>query len=766
MNNPHRLATIMFADIAGYTALMEKDENAALEFLKQFQSSLRQFVPSHQGKIRQFYGDGCLAVFQGTTDALHCAITLQKDFWSNHQIPVRIGIHTGEVVFGDNNVFGNAVNIASRIESIGIPGSILFSKNILDQITNKLDFNIESLGTFQFKNVSKPVEVYAVADFGLQVPDREHIKGKLSSDSKTYASLFFTHRYFRYFLTAFLVVVAASLIFYADTLTKYFENTPFDDIEKEGLYIPPFVNNTGDTTLNDVGNYASMVISTAIQSAGLVKVREVPTLEIGAQKPATILSDLSYSPGDPEYSGNRYVLSGKYHLKQDSLEFITSIIDQKNTVILHNFPRVIGYKTDYQKVVSQLKEEILGFWATRKNPLLQNNPPSYQGYRYYLQAIDNWEGDPEETLSYIQKSKESDPTFYRAYLLELALYENEDLYKADSMLTEMEKLKKKLSKEELNLYNALSALVNENNKAAYNYYMNELDNAPTNLFVNTSAISYALLLVNDAKKAIDIAEKIDWRKVPYNDCHYCQDRLTVLASAYISDGQEEKALDLLEFAESMETDVINSGIKELEIRALVRKDRKEDINTLLQKARHQKFNRGRDYLYFYFWTAREYCLANNMDRAKEFTSYFQTHIPAEYPEKYGGYLGRLHLFFSEYQEAEMVLQRFIQRVNLGNWKPYYESLYHMALGFQGEKEKVATFIQSLDQKMDERINYHYLYYQGLLYVSIGEHAAAISKLKEALFAGKRFYRWEFQYDPLLHNHLPEKSFQEVLQLLH
>ncbi|MBK6990595.1 MAG: adenylate/guanylate cyclase domain-containing protein [Chitinophagaceae bacterium] len=84
---------------------------------------------------------------------------MQYVFSESPVIPVRIGIHMGEIMFRNNGAFGNGVNIASRIESMGIPGSILVSKTIRDQIINKSSFLLASLGTFQFKNVSEPMEV-------------------------------------------------------------------------------------------------------------------------------------------------------------------------------------------------------------------------------------------------------------------------------------------------------------------------------------------------------------------------------------------------------------------------------------------------------------------------------------------------------------------------------------------------------------------------------------------------------------------------------
>jgi len=153
MPETRKLSTIIFADIAGYTALMHEDEDMALRFLAGFKQTVEDETTSFNSLIVQYFGDACLLSFDSSTDALNCAIALQNGFRLDNKIPVRIGIHLGEVIYMANNAFGDGVNIASRIESLGIPGAILMSKQVRDQVRNKSKFQIESLGSFDFKNV-------------------------------------------------------------------------------------------------------------------------------------------------------------------------------------------------------------------------------------------------------------------------------------------------------------------------------------------------------------------------------------------------------------------------------------------------------------------------------------------------------------------------------------------------------------------------------------------------------------------------------------
>ncbi len=178
-----KLAAVLFADIVGYTALMQSDESLALSTLEKFKQELDRQIPANQGEIIQFYGDGCLCVFNSSVDAMTAAKKLQLAFQKAPVVPVRIGLNVGDLVFRDGNVFGDAVNIASRVESLGISGSVLLSSTLRDQIKNQPQFEVTSLGKFDFKNVSLPLEVFALSNEGIAVPKKNAIKGKLKTVS-------------------------------------------------------------------------------------------------------------------------------------------------------------------------------------------------------------------------------------------------------------------------------------------------------------------------------------------------------------------------------------------------------------------------------------------------------------------------------------------------------------------------------------------------------------------------------------------------------
>src|ERR1700704_2260031 len=140
MPQSRQLAVVMFTDIMGYTAMMQQDEAFALTKLNRFKEQLKSRVGEFRGEIIQYYGDGCLIIFTNSADAVNCAKVLQEDFREAPQVPARIGIHMGDILINEGNIFGDCVNITSRIESIGVPGSVLVSESIKNQLQNKQGF--------------------------------------------------------------------------------------------------------------------------------------------------------------------------------------------------------------------------------------------------------------------------------------------------------------------------------------------------------------------------------------------------------------------------------------------------------------------------------------------------------------------------------------------------------------------------------------------------------------------------------------------------
>lgn len=174
-----RLAAIMFTDIQGYTALMQSNEKEGIEMRKRHREIFNATTEKFGGNILQYYGDGTLSIFDSVVNAVKCGHEMQIHFQTEPFVPVRIGIHLGDIIVKDDEVIGDAVNIASRIESMAVVGSVLVSDLVQRDLKNHGDIQTQSLGFYELKNVSQPVEVFAISNIGLVVPEANQIFGKV-----------------------------------------------------------------------------------------------------------------------------------------------------------------------------------------------------------------------------------------------------------------------------------------------------------------------------------------------------------------------------------------------------------------------------------------------------------------------------------------------------------------------------------------------------------------------------------------------------------
>ena len=170
MTATRRLAAILAADVAGYSRLMGVDEEGTHERL---QAHLRELVnpkiDEQRGRVVKNTGDGLLAEFPSVVDAVRCAVEVQRgmadrepEVPEEQRIRFRIGINLGDVIAEADDIYGDGVNIAARLEALAEPGGICVSRVVRDQVRDKLDFAFEDMGEQQVKNIARPVRVHRV----------------------------------------------------------------------------------------------------------------------------------------------------------------------------------------------------------------------------------------------------------------------------------------------------------------------------------------------------------------------------------------------------------------------------------------------------------------------------------------------------------------------------------------------------------------------------------------------------------------------------
>ncbi|MGK2860399.1 MAG: adenylate/guanylate cyclase domain-containing protein [Chitinophagaceae bacterium] len=164
-----RLSAIMFTDMVGYSALTQKNEALALDLLEEHRKILRPFFDKHDGREIDTAGDSFFVEFKSAVESTNCAIEIQTNLYernknqpADRQILIRIGLHIGDVVYVDDQVHGDGVNIAARMEHLAQPGGICISEDVARQIRNKIEFPVIKLGAEKLKNISMPMDIYCI----------------------------------------------------------------------------------------------------------------------------------------------------------------------------------------------------------------------------------------------------------------------------------------------------------------------------------------------------------------------------------------------------------------------------------------------------------------------------------------------------------------------------------------------------------------------------------------------------------------------------
>jgi adenylate cyclase len=188
-----KLAAIFAADVEGYSRLMGRDEVGTLRTLTAYRVIVDRLIAAHRGRIFNTAGDSLVADFASAVDAVQCAVEVQDaiakenaDRPAGEQMRFRIGLHVGDIIVQGDNLFGDAVNVAARLEALAEPGGICVSGTVRDQIGTKLPLSLTDLGEQRVKNITQPIRAYRIrgdsaainnpaADFSLSLPDKPSI---------------------------------------------------------------------------------------------------------------------------------------------------------------------------------------------------------------------------------------------------------------------------------------------------------------------------------------------------------------------------------------------------------------------------------------------------------------------------------------------------------------------------------------------------------------------------------------------------------------
>jgi len=422
MPQTRQLAAIMFTDIQGYTALMQRDEELAIKIRNRHREIFNSTTEKFHGKILQYFGDGTLSTFKSAIDAVKCAMEMQMAFQKEPVIPVRIGIHQGDIVFTDDDIIGDGVNVASRIESLAVPGSVFISDKVYDEIKNQSSIETRSLKTFELKNVHKPIEVFAISNKGLIIPDPEDISGKTKDTGSV--SVKTTKKeelkigkkrlnWILYAIIGLLVLVAGYFIYQ----NLFGPDQKTYDLEKS-IAVLPFTNMTNDQEQE--------YFSDGITEDIIAHLSKIADLRVVSRTSTRQYKNTTKTiPQIGKELGVSTILEGSVRKQGDQVRITAQLIDVVNDqhIWAESYDRDVTKIFDIQTEVASEILRVLKATLTSREEKNLGKPVTSEitAYDYYLkgnEALENGqtEKDFQYAAQFFRQAIAEDPEFASAYV--------------------------------------------------------------------------------------------------------------------------------------------------------------------------------------------------------------------------------------------------------------------------------------------------------------------------------------------------------------
>ena len=404
-----KLAAIMFTDMVGYTALMQDDEPKARKLIERHRAHMKPFVEKHSGEIIQYVGDGTFCRFDSAIEAVNSALEIQKVLEMEPDINLRVGIHVGDVVIEGDEVYGDGVNVASRLEPLAEAGGICVSARVRDDIKNQPGFSLNSLGKKDLKNVDEEMEVFTVTaetEPTTVVPDTK----KLSS-----ASSKINMKWIGVAAVVTLLVIIGTKI---DFGTREAESK--EDINSLSIAVLPFENMSSDPE--------NEFFADGITDAILTQLSKISDLKVIART-----SVMQYKDVKPRISeigkelGVANILEGSVQRAGKKVRIIAQLIDVETEEHLwadtydRELVDIFAIQSDVaKKIAAALKASLTPEEEERINEKPTEN---LEAYDYYLKgnilydefSVNNERKSLEESIASYEKAVTIDSKFVIAY---------------------------------------------------------------------------------------------------------------------------------------------------------------------------------------------------------------------------------------------------------------------------------------------------------------------------------------------------------------
>ena len=402
-----KLAAIVFTDIVGFTKLTADDQSKASSLLKQQRDLLRPIVESFHGSWIKEIGDGLLLIFDTVTDAVNCSIKIQEETKNIENLDLRIGIHQGEILLEENDVIGDDVNVASRIEPFSASGGVAISSKVNDALVREKEFETKYLGKPKLKGVGQEVKVYCITSHGLPETKVSKVSAKLEPEGFQWNVFSLTGAV----LTIIGVLFWINISFVGIGISKEL------DIPSVAIL---YMKNLGsaDDELWAYGLTEDLIIE--MSNKGLIQVKSMKAI-------------LNYK--DTDLSENeiaddlsvRYILTSSFHKTSENFDLKCQFFDIHENVTL--FGKKWSESIDNSSLIVSNLANALTDKMSLKDLNIQNekyraDPVAYEYYmkgKYKLKHQKSAQ-DKEEARTYFNKAIEIDPKLLEAIMALAAFY--------------------------------------------------------------------------------------------------------------------------------------------------------------------------------------------------------------------------------------------------------------------------------------------------------------------------------------------------------
>jgi len=424
----HKLAAILYADVAGYSRLTGEDEEGTHLRLSTYLDVISASIAQYHGKVMHFAGDAVLADFGTVSDALACAAMVQRDLDGRNadlpderKVQFRLGVNLGEVIVDRNEIYGDGVNVAARLESLAEPGGICISESVHAAIGNKLPLDYEFIGEQQVKNIEKPVRAYRArlrAGAELPMPTPPMAGNKKGISSRPRGTL----------VGLVILVAAAGVLVWLSPWAPRQEPASVERVtlplpDKPSIAVLPFQNMSGDPQQDYFADgMAEDLITDLSKVSGLFVIARNSTFAYKGQSP-----DIRHVAKE---LGVRYVLEGSVRRSGDQVRINAQLIDAATGGHIWA-DRYDGKLNDVFGLQDQVTRKIVTVLAVHLTANDQEraarkgtrNAQAYdaflRGWQHYLRQTPD---DFGKAVTHFETAVKLDPEYGRAYAALAATY--------------------------------------------------------------------------------------------------------------------------------------------------------------------------------------------------------------------------------------------------------------------------------------------------------------------------------------------------------